>query len=243
MFDFDSLKRSKALALLLDPDKTVIDDAWLAIIKEANPDLILIGGSQPFSAERLDDMVKKLKANLSIPLIGFPGDITQIHKDLDGLLALSVVQSVDAQFVLFPLFQVASLVRKLSLPTFYTPYLILGTDGQTAVELALKNKLKRIHEPDIFENFIDGLNILNPPCVYLEAGSGSTQVLNSEFVRIARRGLKRPYLLAGGGIRFIEQAEGLWQAGADCIVVGNWIEQSPKSLLELSAARNKMRHC
>jgi geranylgeranylglyceryl phosphate synthase family protein len=238
MFDFDYLKGSKALALLLDPDKTVIDSSWVKIIQEAKPDLILIGGSQPFAYSLLDSMVNILKENLSVPIIGFPGAVNQIHPKYDALLALSVVQSSDPKFILAPIFQVADLVEELSISSFFTPYIILGTTGHTAVEKVLDKKIISLSDAEIVKSYMLGLKIINPACVYLEAGSGSSQILSSNYVKLASEILIPSYLFAGGGVRSIHDAMELWRAGADCLVVGNWIEESPHALHELARARD-----
>ncbi|MBL7790540.1 MAG: geranylgeranylglyceryl phosphate synthase family protein [Chitinophagales bacterium] len=238
MFSIDKLKGSKALALLLDPDKTVIDDSWLEIIREANPDLILLGGSQPFDYHLLDSMVDKLKANLTIPLVGFPGTVDQIHPKYDALLALSVVQSSDANYIFSPLFKAAKIIDELNLSTYYTPYLIIGSSGETAVEKALENKISIIDNETVLKSYLLGLKILNPICLYLEAGSGSKYVINSEYVKQTRNLLLDTYLFAGGGVRNIKQAEEIWTSGADCLVVGNWVEDCPSALINLANSRN-----
>jgi putative glycerol-1-phosphate prenyltransferase len=240
MFDFDYLYRSKALALLLDPDKVIIDQNWIDVIIEASPDLILIGGSQPFPFEKLANMVEILKQEVDIPLIGFPGDISQIHIKLDALLALSVVQSTNTKYVLSPLFQVSEFVVKNHLTTFFTPYLILGQTGETAVEKILNDKMNQIKDIKSLESYLYGLQIINPRIVYLEAGSGSADILDSNFVTRTKEILSSSYLFAGGGVRSIEQALTLWEAGADCVVVGNWIEDSKSALKELGTIRNEV---
>ena len=148
MFSFDNLKSMKTLALLLDPDKVVLDRRWLSAIKQSSPNIILVGGSQPFPFEKLDLMIQSLKAEVDIPIVGFPGDITQIHYDFDALLALSVIQSTDTQFVLDPLIEVAKNLIENNISAFFTPYLLLNGSGTTSVERVLKDKMKKISSLD-----------------------------------------------------------------------------------------------
>jgi len=56
---------------------------WINIINTASPDLIFIGGDQPFTIANLDEMVTYLKANCQIPLLAFPGDINQGNPIMD----------------------------------------------------------------------------------------------------------------------------------------------------------------
>ena len=51
MFDFDYLKKSKSIALLIDPDETRINTDWINLIKIASPDLILMGVVSRFPSQ------------------------------------------------------------------------------------------------------------------------------------------------------------------------------------------------
>lgn len=240
MKDFDFPHGSKALALLLDPDKTVVDNRWIETIAETKPDMILIGGSQSFEPFKMKKMIDSLKENLPIPLIGFPGDKSQVQVGLDALLALSVIQSTDNRFILDPLFQVSEFVIDNKIKTFYTPYILLGQTGNTAVEIILKDKINSIGNLQSFAPYLYGLSILQPRVVYLEAGSGSSKVIDLEFVSETKSVLSNTFVFTGGGVRSGEQARALWQAGADCVVVGNWIEESHQGLFELAEIRNNL---
>ena len=69
-------------------------------------------------------MVTCLKANCQIPLLAFLDDINQANPMMDGLLALSVVKSLDARFISSPLFQISKFIDKYKISTFFTSYLI-----------------------------------------------------------------------------------------------------------------------
>jgi putative glycerol-1-phosphate prenyltransferase len=243
MFDFDYLKKSKSIALLIDPDETRINTDWINLINTTSPDLILIGGSQPFPIAILDEMVTCLKANCQIPLLAFPGDINQVNPMMDGLLALSVVQSFDARFILSPLFHISKFIDKKKISTFFTPYLILGGSGLTSVEKVLEDKINLIDQIDTLEDYLLGLKVLSPACIYLEAGSGSEKILNLDYVARAKNILPSSYIFAGGGVRKLTQLHELWTAGADCVVVGNWIERDKQALVDICIERNKINGC
>lgn len=235
---FDNSSRSKALALLIDPDKTVIDIAWIRLIKQAQPDYILVGGSQPFAWERLEHTITELKKNTHIPIVGFPGDINQIHAKLDALLALSVIQSYDYRFIFQPIMEVIDFVENNNITCYYTPYLIVQNTGNTSVEKVLGGKLDKILSQDDLTKYLKILKLLNPSCIYIEAGSGAQSILNPDWVVATRSLLPKPYWIVGGGIRTKEQAFDLWNAGADCLVVGNAVEDSPEFLIEICQARD-----
>lgn len=236
MHSFDSLRKSKAFALLIDPDKTVIDNVWLEAILASRPDLILIGGSQEFPFEKLDDIVKTLKANCDIPLLIFPGSKQQIHPKADGLLALSVLQSRNSKFILEQLIDSSTMLSQTSMSVYFTPYLILSNSGDTAVEIALENSFEKIINKQDFEKYIQTIYYLNAPCIYLEAGSGADKSVPIEYIEWTRQKLSS-YLFVGGGIDSSQRAIEAWKAGADCIVIGNSVEKNLDFLAEISAAR------
>ena len=116
----------------------------------------------------------------------------------------------------------------------------MGQTGKTAVEVILKDKINYIKDIQSFQPYLYGLSILQPRVVYLEAGSGSNEIIDLEFVSKTKSVLNNTFVFAGGGVRSGEQAKALWQAGADCVVVGNWIEESLQGLLELAEIRNNL---
>jgi len=236
MHSFDSLRKSKAFALLIDPDKTVIDNWWIKAILASRPNFILIGGSQEFPYEKLDKIVITLKANCDIPLLIFPGSKQQIHPKVDGLLALSVLQSRKSKFILEQLIDSSLILSQTRMGVFYTPYLILSTSGNTAVEIALENNFEKIISKRDFEKYIQTIYYLNPPCVYLEAGSGADKSVSSEYIQWTANKLSS-YLFVGGGIDSSQRAIEAWKAGADCIVIGNSVEKNLNFLAEVSSAR------
>jgi putative glycerol-1-phosphate prenyltransferase len=74
--------------------------------------------------------------------------------------------------------------------------------------------------------------------LYLDAGSGALTPVPAEMIRQVKGASGIP-LLAGGGIRSAAQARDAWEAGADCIVVGNALESSPELINELALARRQ----
>ena len=47
-------------------------------------------------------------------------------------------------------------------------------------------------------------------------------------------------LIVGGGMHSAAEAEAAWAAGADIVVIGNHLEESPADLALFVEARNKM---
>jgi putative glycerol-1-phosphate prenyltransferase len=77
--------------------------------------------------------------------------------------------------------------------------------------------------------------------IYLDAGSGALRPVSEEMISGVRKEIEGLPLIVGGGIRTAEQASQALQAGADCIVVGNSLEENPETLLELTTAVKRFR--
>ena len=60
--------------------------------------------------------------------------------------------------------------------------------------------------------------------VYLEAGSGAKSSVTPEMVKTVRHTFNG-FLIVGGGIKDVETAESLVNAGADALVIGTFLEK------------------
>jgi phosphoglycerol geranylgeranyltransferase len=235
---FDSLSRFKSVALLIDPDKTIIDDCWILAINQSLPDIILVGGSQDFSFKKLDIVINTLKANTTIPILIFPGSIEQIHKQADGVLALSVIQSSSTRFIFDAIYDLAQLDVPSRFKSYFTPYLILSNTGETAVEKVLGSNLRKIENRDEFKKYLFLLKMIQPTTVYLEAGSGAKSTISRDYIIDLKSQIPHTFLFVGGGINSTDTASDLWSIGANCLVIGNKVEENLDFLSEICHARN-----
>ena len=79
-------KGVKLLAILLDPDKLVVENLSNLIqkINQSPATHIFIGGSS-FDGNHLDELIILLKAQINLPFLLFPGNPSQISKEADGI--------------------------------------------------------------------------------------------------------------------------------------------------------------
>src|SRR6185369_9587369 len=82
----------KYFAVLVDPDKTNSQkcETLAGEAQASGVDLIFIGSSL-LTGDDLDNCVKIIKQNCSIPVILFPGSILQISVHADAILLLSLI--------------------------------------------------------------------------------------------------------------------------------------------------------
>jgi geranylgeranylglyceryl phosphate synthase family protein len=81
--------------------------------------------------------------------------------------------------------------------------------------------------------------MLGMKAIYLEAGSGAAHCVGSEVISSTRKNISLP-LIVGGGINTAEEAEEVFNAGADMVVVGTAVEKNPTLVKTFSALRDKL---
>src|SRR4051812_47345548 len=91
----------KSFAVLVDPDKigaaSLKDLVMLAV--EARVDYFFVGGSLVIS-DHLEECILQIKRLCSIPILLFPGSPSQISKEADALLYLSLVSGRNADLLI-----------------------------------------------------------------------------------------------------------------------------------------------
>jgi putative glycerol-1-phosphate prenyltransferase len=98
-------------------------------------------------------------------------------------------------------------------------------------------------KPDIAVATAMAGEMLGLKSLYLEAGSGASHIVEPGIIRAIRKNISLP-LIVGGGIRSVENAEELFAAGADMIVVGNALEKDPeliKTFCQVRDSQNSTR--
>ena len=88
----------KLFAVLIDPDKMVLDNIP-GFVKKINGSIathIFVGGSR-VNENKTDILVREIKRHTLLPVILFPGDVTQISKNADAILYLSLISCIAFQ--------------------------------------------------------------------------------------------------------------------------------------------------
>src|SRR5687767_11135932 len=92
----------KSIAVLVDPDKVEDQVRLMHLINLASEncvDYFFIGGSLVTSTN-LSDVVRKIKENVSLPVVLFPGNSIQIDPQADGLLFLSLISGRNPELLI-----------------------------------------------------------------------------------------------------------------------------------------------
>ncbi|MGC9130192.1 MAG: geranylgeranylglyceryl/heptaprenylglyceryl phosphate synthase [Pyrobaculum sp.] len=220
---------------LIDPDKSV---DYLKIARhalEAGTDGILVGGSLGIKEEQITRVVRDIKTVANVPVVLFPGSLTQLTDAADGVLFLSVLNSLDPYFIVGAQVQAAVLIAKHypGLEVISTAYVIVG-DGGAAGFVSMSKPIPYTR-PDIAAAYALAANYIGFKAVYLEAGSGAPQPVPPEMVRAARRAFPR-VLIVGGGIRSGEAARAVARERPNVVVTGTLAEEAPEKLGDIVRA-------
>lgn len=222
----------KSLAVLIDPDKTRMLPELLTQAAQAEVDFFLIGGSLLHTAA-VDTCIAAVKTASKVPVILFPGNALQLSANADALLLLSVISGRNAELLIGKHVAAAPQIKSSGLEVLSTGYMLVETGRPTTVHYMSQTIPLPAHKPEIAACTAMAGEQLGLSLLYLEAGSGADAPVPAEVIRAVSASTTIP-LLAGGGIRTPEQAAQSCAAGADVIVVGNILEDSPHLLYAIS---------
>lgn len=226
-------KGEKLLTVLIDPDKMDLEKlpSFMDKLNQSYATHVFVGGSTD-EEHKTDRLVFGLKKLTKLPILIFPGDVSQISSHADGLLFLSLVSGRNPEYLIGKQIEAVSVLRTMPLEIIPTGYLLIENGKETAVERVTQTEpLKREYIQKIVDT-AKASEFLGMKCVYLEAGSGALQPINSEIINAVKNELKIP-LIVGGGIKTKKQLDEAYSSGADVVVIGTAFETDESFFDEL----------
>lgn len=223
----------KSLAVLVDPDK-VTTPYFNKIIEAANNgfiDYFFVGGSL-ITTNNLDKTIKKLKSETQIPVILFPGSTLQVNTNADAILLLSLVSGRNPELLIGKHVEAAPVLAQSNLEIISTAYMLIDSGKSTSALYMSGTTPIPYDKPEIAQCTAMAAEMLGLKCTYLEAGSGAVNSVSTDMIKKVAEATKTP-LIVGGGIRDIETAKVICNAGADIIVVGTSIENNPNLVFDV----------
>lgn len=214
----------KLLALLIDPDKVAMDQVSVLIqkINTSPATHILVGGSS-FDGDYLEDLIAKLKSEIELPILLFPGNPSQISANADAILFLMLLSGRNPEFLIEHQINAVPILNKTNLEVISTGYLLIESGKETAVERVSKTKPLDRNNPEYVLQTAQAGEYLGNKLIYLEAGSGAKFTVPTDMITLVSQNIKIP-VLVGGGIRSKNEIEAAFSAGADMVVIGTAFE-------------------
>ncbi|MEZ4858481.1 MAG: geranylgeranylglyceryl/heptaprenylglyceryl phosphate synthase [Flavobacteriaceae bacterium] len=214
----------KLLAILIDPEKFDLESAASFLRKLPIETSHLFVGGSTVPNEMTKALVKELKLYTAKPILLFPGDVSQITSNADGLLFLSLLSGRNPEYLIGQQVKAVSKLRGSSLEVIPTGYILIDGENESAVERVTQTKpLPQDNIQTIVDTAKAG-ELMGAKLIYLEAGSGAKKPVSVKIISAVKKELNIP-LIVGGGIKTKEQITNTYQAGATMIVMGTAFEK------------------
>jgi len=226
--------KKKKLAVLIDPDN--FEEKYISkLINFANQNLIdffLVGGS--LVNEYISKITNYLKSKTKTPVVLFPGSLMQITENADAIFLLSLISGRNADFLIGNHVVAAQFLKKSKIEIIPTGYILIESGKTTSVEYISNTKPIPSDKIDIAVSTAIAGEMLGLKSIYLEAGSGADNSINSQLISKVKQNISIP-LIVGGGIKSSEVLQKTINAGADIVVVGTAFEKNPDLVKEFSS--------
>ncbi|KAF2079678.1 geranylgeranylglyceryl/heptaprenylglyceryl phosphate synthase [Flavobacterium sharifuzzamanii] len=218
----------KLLAVLLDPDKIVLENVNHLIEKiNGSPATHIFVGGSIVQNNILEELISELKQKTNLPVILFPGDPSQISPKADGILFLSLLSGRNPDYLIEYQVQAAPILKKTSLEVISTGYILIESGNETAVARVSKTKPLSRENLDLVLATAQAGEMLGNQLIYLEAGSGAKQPVPTEMIELISQNIQIP-VIVGGGIVDLQGIQKAYQAGADLVVIGTAFENNSR---------------
>jgi phosphoglycerol geranylgeranyltransferase len=220
-------EKGALLFVLIDSEVSDMDHASKLSqeVEKLGSSAILVGGSSATDQMEMSQVVKNIKKSIKIPVILFPGNITGIVPEADAILFSSLMNSENPYFITQAQALGAPNVLKFGLEALPTAYLVIG-EGTSAWFIGSARGIP-FEKSKIAAAYALAAQFLGMRFVYLEAGSGAKSNVKPEMVQMVRK-VFGGFLIVGGGIRDVDTAKSLVDAGADALVIGTLLEKGGK---------------
>ena len=214
----------KLLAVLIDPEKINLENisVFFEKVHQSITTHIFVGGSTD-KDNLTDKVVAAIKKTTHLPVILFPGDVSQISQKADGILFLSLLSGRNPEYLIEQQIKSVPFLKNSSLEVIPTGYILIDGKKDTATQKVSNTKPIAQENTELILNTALAGEFSGKKLIYLEAGSGATEVVSHNIITLVKSNLSIP-LIVGGGIRSKTQLENAFNAGADLVVIGTAFE-------------------
>ncbi|MGC1243035.1 MAG: geranylgeranylglyceryl/heptaprenylglyceryl phosphate synthase [Chryseosolibacter sp.] len=228
-------EKKKSIAVLVDPDKAEDPARLLHLINLANEncvDYFFVGGSLVTSTN-LSDVVKRIKENVTIPVVLFPGNAIQVEASADAILFLSLISGRNPELLIGQHVVAAPILKNTRLEVIPTGYMLINSGKITSVAYISNTMPIPDDKYSLAASTALAGQMLGLQAVYIDAGSGAEKEISPRMIAAVRKAITIP-LIVGGGINTARKAISALEGGADMIVIGNALEKDPDLLTEVA---------
>lgn len=220
--------KGKMLFCLIDPvdyknaDTAVKNGITLA---KGGADAVIIGGSIGAQGDLLDDVSKRIKEEIDVPLVVFPGNIATITPYADAIYFMSLLNARNPYWITQAQTLSAPLIKQFNIEPLPVGYIVVKPGG-TVGWVGDANMVPR-EKPKIAAALAMAGEFLGHRIIITDAGSdpklmGYGPVPNA-LVRMVRNSITCPYIVAGG-VSTLKELGDVYSNGADIVQIGTAFE-------------------
>jgi len=217
-------KKGAGFFVLIDPDKTYGPrlEQFVNVCETAGVDGFLIGGSLMIGTN-LTESIDIIKKHSSLPVIIFPGSVSQVLPTADALLYISLISGRNADQIIGKHVMAAPIIKQIGIEPISTGYMLVESGAVTTAEYMSGSKPIPRNKPEIAAATALAAEYLGMKMIYLEGGSGANMSVPNEMIKVVSSTCTIP-LIVGGGIKDSATANDKVKSGANVIIVGNYFE-------------------
>ncbi len=221
-------ERKGLVFLVIDPpDQTPEESGILAkLAEQAGVAAFAVGGSVGAQGSTLDKTIKEIKANSSLPVILFPGNIATLSPKADAAYFMSMLNSRDPYFISGAQIASSLPIKKMKLETIPTSYLVFEP-GRAVGWVGHANLIPR-DVPYIGVAAALAGQYMGSHLVILESGSGAPNCVPPKNVQAIASAIDIPIIVAGG-VKNPKMTFDSINAGASIVHVGTAVDDLQKS--------------
>jgi phosphoglycerol geranylgeranyltransferase len=217
-------QNKKLLAVLIDPEKIALQNIPLFFEKvhKSIATHIFVGGSTDKN-NLTEPVVIAIKEVTKLPIVLFPGDVTQITDKADGILFLSLISGRNPTYLIEQQIKAVPFLKDSNLEVIPTGYILIDGNKETAVQRVSNTKPIPQNNIDLILHTALAGEFSGKKLIYLEAGSGAAVPADAIIIESLKANLIIP-LIVGGGIKTKQQLNIAFESGADLVVIGTAFE-------------------
>ena len=164
----------------------------------------------------------------------------QISEKADALLYLSLLSGRNPDYLIGQHTRTAKEISEMDIEIIPTAYLLIDGGNSCAVAYVSQTTPMPQNQINLIESTVLAGILQGKSLVYLDAGSGAKDKVSAEIIsKCAQHEIPT---IVGGGIRSIEEINEAKDAGANVVVIGNYIEENIDFLLDIAQFQTSQLH-
>lgn len=224
------------LAVLIDPEKAFAkpQHKLYEYLAQGLADLVLVGGST-LEEDVIDEVILDIRNYCALPVGLFPGNLLQLSPLADGLLLPSLISGNNPEYLIGHHISSAIRIKELDIEVTPVGYILISGGINSATSYITHTAPIDSQDIELIVRTALAGELLGMKAIYLEAGSGASEVVPLDAIQAVKDVVKVP-VIVGGGIDNITKFETILKANPEMIVIGNALEHNPDLLLSLREA-------